>query len=59
MTRSALAMLDRRFDTVLAEPVVYSNPYTIANAVLRTNAINEAACEPLQPWSEAVAEAEV
>jgi gamma-glutamyltranspeptidase/glutathione hydrolase len=59
MTRSALAALDRRFDTVLAEPVVYSNPYTIANAVLRANGVNEAACEPFQPWSEAVAETDV
>jgi gamma-glutamyltranspeptidase/glutathione hydrolase len=59
MTRATLALLGRRFDTVLAEPVVYSNPFTIANGVLRVNGVNEGACEPLQPWSEAVGEAEV
>jgi gamma-glutamyltranspeptidase / glutathione hydrolase len=59
MSRSVLAALDKRFETVLAEPVVYSNPYTLANAVLREGEKNFAATEPLQPWSEAVSEDEV
>lgn len=56
MGLEALAALDAAFDTVLAEPVVYSNPYTLANGVLRVGSGNEAACEPLQPWGEAVSE---
>jgi gamma-glutamyltranspeptidase / glutathione hydrolase len=59
MGKGTLKALDRAFETVLAEPVVYSNPYTIANAVLRVKRTNEGACEPLQPWSEAVGEEEV
>jgi gamma-glutamyltranspeptidase / glutathione hydrolase len=59
MGKGTLKALDKAFDTVLAEPVVYSNPYTIANGVLRVKSSNEGACEPLQPWSEAVGEEEV
>jgi gamma-glutamyltranspeptidase/glutathione hydrolase len=59
MDAETLAELDAAYDTVLAEPVVYSNPYTLANGVLRVGAENEAACEPLQAWSEAVSEEEV
>ena len=51
MAPEALAALDASFDTILAEPVVYSNPYTLANGVLRVGDSNEAACEPLQPWA--------
>ena len=59
MSPAVLKALGKAFDTVLAEPLVYSNPYTIANAVMRVNAVNEGACEPLQPWSEAVGEDEI
>jgi gamma-glutamyltranspeptidase / glutathione hydrolase len=59
MSPAVLRALDKVFDTVLAEPLVYSNPYTIANAVMRVDGVNEGACEPLQPWSEAVGEDEV
>jgi gamma-glutamyltranspeptidase / glutathione hydrolase len=59
MGKGTLKALGKAFDTVLAEPVVYSNPYTLANAVLRVKRTNEGACEPLQPWSEAVGEEEV
>ena len=44
------------FQTVLAEPVEYPFPYTIAGAVRRSAAVNEGATEPQHPWSEAVAE---
>jgi gamma-glutamyltranspeptidase/glutathione hydrolase len=59
MSRATLKALDGAFDVVLAEPVVSSNPYTIASAVRREKRLNEAACEPLQPWAEAVADDEV
>jgi gamma-glutamyltranspeptidase / glutathione hydrolase len=59
MPKATVAALDKAFDTILAEPVVYTNPYTMANAVLRVKGENEAACEPLQPWCEAVSEDEV
>jgi gamma-glutamyltranspeptidase / glutathione hydrolase len=59
MDPASLAALDAAFDTVLAEPVVYSNPYTLANGVLRVGGENEGACEPLQPLGEAVGEEEV
>lgn len=45
--------------TIMAEPVVYPFPFTIAGAVRRANGVNEGATEPEQPWSEAVAEDEV
>ena len=51
--------LARDFDVVLAEPVVYTNPFTIASAVARSGSINEGATEPEQPWAEAVAEDDV
>ena len=47
------------FDVVPSEPLVYTNPFTIASAVARTGTMNEAATEPEQPWSEAVSEDEV
>jgi gamma-glutamyltranspeptidase / glutathione hydrolase len=59
MSKAALKMLDAAFETVLAEPLVYTNPYTIANAVMRRDGINAGACEPSHPWSEAVGEDEV
>ncbi len=59
MGRAALKALDAAFDTVLAEPVVSTNPYTIANAVRRKKGENEGAAEVLQPWAEAVGEDEV
>ncbi|MGL4240640.1 MAG: gamma-glutamyltransferase, partial [Beijerinckiaceae bacterium] len=59
MGKASLKALDQAFDTVLAEPVVSSNPYTIASAVRREKRMNEGACEPLQPWAEAVSEDEV
>jgi hypothetical protein len=45
--------------TILAEPVVYPFPFTIAGAVRRAGGMNEGATEPEQPWSEAVAEDEI
>jgi gamma-glutamyltranspeptidase / glutathione hydrolase len=59
MPRAMLAALDRAFDTALAEPLVYSNPFTMANGVLREDGVNHGMCEPLQPWCEAVSEDEV
>lgn len=59
MEAATLQALDEAFETVLAEPVVYSNPYTLANGVLRQGGRNEGASEPLQPWGEAVGEDEV
>jgi gamma-glutamyltranspeptidase / glutathione hydrolase len=59
MTRATLRALDAAFETVLAEQVVYSNPYTVANAVRREDGVNEGAAEVLQPWAEAVGEDEV
>ena len=44
---------------MLAEPVVYTNPFTIASAVARTGTMNEGATEPEQPWAEAVGEDDV
>jgi gamma-glutamyltranspeptidase/glutathione hydrolase len=51
--------LARDFDVVLAEPIVSTNPFTIASAVARTGETNEGATEPGHPWSEAVAEEDV
>lgn len=51
--------LARDFDVVPAEPLVYTNPFTIASAVARTGTTNEGAAEPEQPWAEAVGEDEV
>jgi gamma-glutamyltranspeptidase/glutathione hydrolase len=51
--------LDTHLTTLLAEPVVYPFPFTIASAVRRADGMNEGATEPEQPWSEAVAEDEV
>ena len=45
-----------QFPTVLAEPVEYPFPYTIAGAIRRRGGMNEGATEPQHPWSEAVAE---
>ncbi|MGL5114128.1 MAG: gamma-glutamyltransferase [Beijerinckiaceae bacterium] len=59
MSLSIQRALARAFDTVLAEPVVYSNPYTMANCVIRQGDVNHGAVEPLQPWCEAVSEEEV
>ncbi len=56
---STIEALARDFDVVLAEPIVYSNPFTIASAVARSGAMNHGATEPANPWSEAVAEDDV
>jgi gamma-glutamyltranspeptidase / glutathione hydrolase len=59
MSRATLKALSASYSTVVAEPVVYSNPYTVANAVRREKRVNEGAAEILQPWAEAVSEEEV
>ncbi len=57
---SVIEALARDFDVVLAEPIVYTNPFTIASAVARSDVgDNEGATEPGHPWSEAVAEEDV
>jgi gamma-glutamyltranspeptidase/glutathione hydrolase len=38
-----------RFDTVIAEPVVYPSPFAIAGAVRRSRGVTEGATEPHQP----------
>jgi gamma-glutamyltranspeptidase/glutathione hydrolase len=53
------AALDRELNTIVADPVLYPFPFTIAGAVRRTGAQNEGATEPEQPWSEAVADDQV
>ncbi len=52
----AIAALAEAFDTVLAEPVPFPMPFTIAGAVRRARSQNEGATEPEMPWSEAVSE---
>jgi gamma-glutamyltranspeptidase / glutathione hydrolase len=59
MSGLVLKALSAAHSTVVAEPVVYSNPYTVANAVRREKGINEGAAEVLQPWAEAVSEDDV
>jgi gamma-glutamyltranspeptidase / glutathione hydrolase len=56
---ATVELLARDFDVVSAEPVVFTNPFTIASAVARSSAGNEGATEPEQPWADAVAEDEV
>lgn len=56
MPEATLARLAAAHDVVVAEPVVYWNPYTVAGAVRRAGGRNEGATEPEHPWSEAVAE---
>jgi gamma-glutamyltranspeptidase/glutathione hydrolase len=56
---STIETLAADFDVVLAEPIVYSNPFTIASAVARNAGRNEGATEPGHPWAEAVAEDDV
>ena len=56
MPAETIAALAAQFPTVLAEPVEYPFPYTIAGAVRRSGGLNEGATEPQHPWSEAVAE---
>jgi gamma-glutamyltranspeptidase / glutathione hydrolase len=59
MPRETIAALAHEFAIVLAEPVEYPFPYTIASAVRRVGETNEGATEPQHPWSEAVSEDEV
>jgi gamma-glutamyltranspeptidase/glutathione hydrolase len=59
MADKVVAALGEAFPTVLAEPVEYPFPYTIAGAVRRVRGVNEGATEPYHPWSEAVSEDEV
>ncbi len=56
MPAETIAALAAQFPTVVAEPVEYPFPYTIAGAVRRFAGVNEGATEPQHPWSEAVAE---
>jgi gamma-glutamyltranspeptidase / glutathione hydrolase len=59
MPKSALRALGHAYSTVVAEPLVYSNPYTVASAVRRDKGVNEGATDILQPWTEAVSEDDV
>ncbi len=59
MSPATLKALSAAYSTVVAEPVVYSNPYTVAGAVRREKSLNEGAAEVLQPWADAVSEDEV
>jgi len=56
MPADTIEALAAQFATVVAEPVEYPFPYTIAGAVRRCGEMNEGATEPQHPWSEAVAE---
>lgn len=51
--------LTAELKAVIAEPVEYPFPFTIAGAVRRVRGMNEGAAEPYHPWAEAVAEDEV
>jgi gamma-glutamyltranspeptidase/glutathione hydrolase len=59
MPKGVIEALAADFDTVLAEPVEYPFPYTIASAVRREDGMNEGATEPQHPWAEAVSEEDV
>ncbi len=59
MPAETIEALSAAFATVVAEPVEYPFPYTIAGAVRRADAANEGATEPQHPWSEAVSEDDV
>jgi gamma-glutamyltranspeptidase/glutathione hydrolase len=59
MPQATIEALAAEFATVVAEPVDYPFPYTIAGAVRRTGEMNEGATEPQHPWSEAVSEDDV
>lgn len=59
MPAEVIDALGTEFATVVAEPVDYPFPYTIAGAVRRAGGENEGATEPQHPWSEAVSEEEV
>ncbi len=52
MPSETLAALDGSFETILAEPVVYSNPYTLANGVLRAGGVNEAPASRSSPGAK-------
>ncbi len=54
-----IATLAETFETVIAEPVPYPFPFTIASAVRRARGQNEGTTEPEMPWSEAVSEESV
>ncbi len=59
MPQATIEALAAQYKTVLAEPVDYPFPYTIAGAVRRVGEMNEGATEPQHPWSEAVSEDDV
>jgi gamma-glutamyltranspeptidase/glutathione hydrolase len=59
MPAATIEALAREHDVVMAEPVVYGNPFTVASAVLRRDGMNEGASEPEHPWSDAVSEEDV
>ncbi len=59
MPQKTIDALADVYKTVVAEPVEYPFPYTIAGAVRRVRGQNEGATEPQHPWTEAVSEDEV
>ena len=59
MPPETIEALAAEYATVVAEPVDYPFPYTIAGAVRRAGDMNEGATEPQHPWSEAVSEDDV
>ena len=56
MPVATIEALSAQYATVIAEPVEFPYPFTIAGAVRSRAGINEGASEPQHPWSEAVAE---
>jgi len=59
MPQETIQALAAEYATVVAEPVEYPFPFTIAGAVRRVGGMNEGATEPQHHWSEAVSEDEV
>jgi gamma-glutamyltranspeptidase/glutathione hydrolase len=59
MPAQLIEALSCEFTMVIAEPVEYPFPYTVAGAVRRVGDENEGATEPQHPWSEAVCEEHV
>jgi gamma-glutamyltranspeptidase/glutathione hydrolase len=59
MSAEVIEALAAELQTVIAEPVEYPFPYTIASAVRRVGEENEGATEPQHPWSEGVCEDQV
>jgi gamma-glutamyltranspeptidase/glutathione hydrolase len=59
MPQATIDALAAEFATVVAEPIEYPFPFTIAGAVRRVGEMNEGAAEPHHPWSEAISEDDV